>query len=667
MKLLFTIVTVFIVLLFLPEANFAQAVYDTVSIHDLQWVPNPDSSDASLYLGDTVVVGGYVQHSPRELWVGARWACYITDGTQDPWSGFFIIQDDTFVVNTLFGFVQEGDFCYFTGRVASFTGLTQLNLLTNPPVPITIVSSGNPLPDVKVLTCVDLETHGAGEQWESMKVRIENALVTNNNFSGNIAVITDGTGNGYIDDYFWYYRSQFNAGFNPWPSNNTNLNIIGFTRDVGSPYFTVNPRDDSYFEILTNPPVISEDIIRNPGVPLSTDNVVVSTEIVDNGSVASAELLYSVNWGPFNTVTMSMTTVDTFVATIPSQANNAYVRYFIKATDNVGETSQLPGDTSRYIFSYVIRDQGLDIKDVQYTWGYPDDSSPFEGYEVTLQGVVMTDPADWTGNYYIQEKDSAWYGMWISDPNNTPVQGDLITVTGEVQENFGVTRLRNLSNYAVVTPGVGVFNPVTVTTGEIGTGGANAEAYEDVLIRVLNVIVTDPFPDAPSNFGEFEIDDSSGPVRVDDAFTAFNGNQDSTFQQNDTIEQLIGMHYYSFGDYKILPRNNNDIIGHVSVGIEDELEQIAQQFTLSQNYPNPFNPVTHITFNAPKTTQVKIAVYDILGRQVKVLYNAVAPAGSHTISWDATKEAGTPLGSGIYFYQLQSENVTLSKKMILVK
>ncbi|MEJ2537682.1 MAG: hypothetical protein P8048_11645, partial [Calditrichia bacterium] len=415
MKLTCTIVTVLLVLLFLPQISFSQAVYDTVSIHDLQWVPNPDSSQVSLYDGDTVVVGGYVQHGVRELYVGARWACYITDGTQDPWSGFFIIQDDSFEVNTLFGFVQEADFCYFTGVVTTYTGLTQLNIPTNPPIPVTIVSSGNALPAPKVLTCADIETHGAGEQWESMNVRLEDATVTNNNFSGNIAVITDGSGNGYIDDYFWFYRSQFNSGLNPWPANGTRINVTGCTRDVGSAYFTINPRNDSYIDILTNPPTIS-DVSRDPGVPVSSDNVDVSAVIVDNGTVTSAEVMYSVNYGSFTSVSMTNTTGDTFSATIPDQANNSYVRYFIKAIDNDGDMSQLPGDTSQFVYSYVIRDQGLDIMDVQYTWGYPVDDSPFAGYEVTLEGVVTTDPADWTGNYYIQEKDSAWYGMWVYDP-----------------------------------------------------------------------------------------------------------------------------------------------------------------------------------------------------------------------------------------------------------
>jgi predicted extracellular nuclease len=383
--------------------------------------------------------------------------------------------------------------------------------------------------------------------------------------------------------------------------------------------------------------------------------------------VVSAKLFYSVNNALFDSVSMSVTVADTFSATIPAQANNSYVRYFLKATDNDGETSQLP-DTTQFVYSYVIRDQGLDMKDVQYTWGYPDDSSPFEGYEVTLEGVVMTDPADYILNYYIEEKDSAWYGMWIYDPNNTPVQGDWISVTGTVEEDFGVTRLADLTNFSIVTPGFGVYDPIQLTTGEITTGGANAEAYEDLLIKVVNLTVTDPFPDAPSNHGEFEVDDGSGGVRVDDAFSpGFNGNNDSTFHLNDTIEQLIGMHYYSFGNYKILPRNDNDIIGHVPVGIEDDQQQIAQDYSLEQNYPNPFNPVTRIEFNVPKTGQVKVVVYDILGRQVKVLFNAMAPAGRQTLTWDATNEAGTTLGSGIYFYQLQSENFTMSKKMILLK
>jgi hypothetical protein len=653
--------------LFYSNGVTQTASYDTVSIHDLQYVTDPGVSDSSLYLGDTVVVHGYVMHSPRALYVGSRWACYITDGTQDPWSGFFIIQDDSSESNTLFGYVQTGDECYFTGRVATYTGLTQLNILTNPVVPISIVSSGNTLPEAKVLTLADVATHAAGEQWESMLIRVEGTTVTNRAYTNNQAVITDGTASGYIDDYFLYYRSQFDNGLNPWPANGTSLNINGFTRDIGQSYFSINPRGDSDFEVLTNPPDIS-GVRRSPGVPTSSDEVSVSAAIVDNGSVASATLFYSVNWGAFQEIGMTVANGDTFQATIPVSADNSYVRYFIQAVDNVGDMSQIPGDTSTYVYSYVIRNSGLSIKDVQYTWGYSVDNSPFMGYVATLEGVVMTDTLDWINNYYIQAKDSAWYGIWVYDNAHKPNKGDWVSVTGTVQENYNVTRLGYVTDLTVVTPNYGAFDPIQVTTGEITTGGANAEAYESVLIKVVNVTVTNPFPDAPSgNYGEFTVDDGSGGVRVDDAFSAFDGNLDSTFYLDDTIEELIGEHYFSFSNYKILPRNYTDIVNHVAIEDPGDGMNLAKNYALQQNYPNPFNPTTTINFNVPQTTTLRLSVYNLLGQRIRVLLDGVVQAGNRQVVWDGRNEAGNMMGSGIYFYRLEGNGVNMTKKMILMK
>ncbi|MBN2366144.1 MAG: T9SS type A sorting domain-containing protein [Calditrichaeota bacterium] len=667
MKKWVTFLSVFLIFGGLSVSGFAQtASYDTVSIYDLQYVPNPDSSQFSPYDGDTVVVHGYVMHNPRELWVGARWACYITDGTDNPWSGFFIIQNDTFATNTLFGFVQEGDECYFTGVIDEYTGLSQLAILTDPLVPVNIVSGGNTLPAPKLLTLEDLATHAAAEQWESMLVRIENATVTNNNFSSNQAVITDGTATGYIDDYFWYYRSQFNNGLNPWPSNGTSLNINGFTRDIDQAYLSINPRDDSYFEILTNPPVI-DDVLRAPGVPNSMDAVDVTATIIDNGSVSAATLFYSINRGVFQTAAMSVTTADTFQATIPAQPNNSYVRYFIEATDDVGETSRLPGDTSQYVYSYVIRNSGLSVKDVQYTWGYEVDTSPFRGYEVTLEGVITTDTSDWVNNYYIQQKDSAWYGIWIYDPVNRPNKGDWITVTGTVQENFGVTRLGDVSSMTTVTPNYGVPAPIQLNASDITTGGPHAEAYESVLIKIVNLTVTDPFPDAPGNFGEFEVSDGTGAIRVDDAFSAFNGNLDSTYHEDDTIDEITGLHYYSFGDYKILPRNYNDIVNHVDIDISNMAGTVPDQFVLRQNYPNPFNPATTIEFVVPRTSSLRLTVYNTLGQKVRTLIDGVVSQGNKQVIWDGRNDAGNLIGSGIYFYRLEGEGIIMIRKMILMK
>jgi hypothetical protein len=84
--------------------------------------------------------------------------------------------------------------------------------------------------------------------------------------------------------------------------------------------------------------------------------------------------------------------------------------------------------------------------------------------------------------------------------------------------------------------------------------------------------------------------------------------------------------------------------------------------TLSQNYPNPFNPATTICFNLPASRQVKIVVYNLLGKEVDILVNSVRPAGENRIIWNAES-----LPEGVYYYRLETEGVTESRKMILIK
>lgn len=86
------------------------------------------------------------------------------------------------------------------------------------------------------------------------------------------------------------------------------------------------------------------------------------------------------------------------------------------------------------------------------------------------------------------------------------------------------------------------------------------------------------------------------------------------------------------------------------------------KFELSQNYPNPFNPSTKIKFSIAERSNVTLKVFDVLGRQIAVLLNETKPAGSYEASFDASK-----LASGLYIYQLNAGNNTISKKMMLMK
>lgn len=87
------------------------------------------------------------------------------------------------------------------------------------------------------------------------------------------------------------------------------------------------------------------------------------------------------------------------------------------------------------------------------------------------------------------------------------------------------------------------------------------------------------------------------------------------------------------------------------------------QFKLNQNYPNPFNPSTNISFDLPRTSNVKLEVFNSIGARVAVLINEQRSAGRYTLRFDASG-----LSSGMYFYRLLADgNLISTHKMLLIK
>ncbi len=98
------------------------------------------------------------------------------------------------------------------------------------------------------------------------------------------------------------------------------------------------------------------------------------------------------------------------------------------------------------------------------------------------------------------------------------------------------------------------------------------------------------------------------------------------------------------------------------IGMKNINNNIPDRFSLLQNYPNPFNPITDIKYSIPKETNVKLTIYDELGREVITLINEVQKPGTYVAEWD-----GTNYSSGLYFYKLECEGFSDVKKMVLIK
>jgi hypothetical protein len=99
----------------------------------------------------------------------------------------------------------------------------------------------------------------------------------------------------------------------------------------------------------------------------------------------------------------------------------------------------------------------------------------------------------------------------------------------------------------------------------------------------------------------------------------------------------------------------------------NENNTLAEQFTLGQNYPNPFNPITKIKFSLPsnvkrETSNVKIIIYDILGKEIATLVNETLQPGTYEVTFDASNYS-----SGLFFYKLETSNYSETKKMLLIK
>lgn len=127
--------------------------------------------------------------------------------------------------------------------------------------------------------------------------------------------------------------------------------------------------------------------------------------------------------------------------------------------------------------------------------------------------------------------------------------------------------------------------------------------------------------------------------------------------------------YYSFTDDKVRSGKYTyrlkqiDFNGSFEYSYDIELDVMAPAvYALEQNYPNPFNPSTSINFSIAEAGMVKIAVYNLLGQEVKLLLNELKEAGPHTITFDASS-----LTSGSYFYTLETSQFRQTKKMLLAK
>ncbi len=180
-------------------------------------------------------------------------------------------------------------------------------------------------------------------------------------------------------------------------------------------------------------------------------------------------------------------------------------------------------------------------------------SSPYEGMMVSVTGIVTVGSKEYyspgSSQYaVIQDQGGGeWSGLVIFGYDGVLddlTRGDSVVIHGKVQEYYGLTELTN-PEVLVRSPGHSVPQPRSITTGDL-----SQEKWEGVLCRLNDVEVTNP----DLGYGEFAVDDGSGACVVDDL-----GIYGFTVSQGQKFASMVGVVWYSFGNFKLEPRNLEDI------------------------------------------------------------------------------------------------------------
>jgi hypothetical protein len=384
-------------------------------------------------------------------------------------------------------------------------------------------------------------------------------------------------------------------------------------------------------------------------------------------------------------MTRSLTDTLLYTVTIPGVLDSALVDYYIRAKDDEDNVSYNPSNIITGKYFYLVLNRPLTIQDAQYS-PFGSGFSAFNNYRIQLQGIVTADTSDLPGfgttplRVYMQNGEGPWSGIQIGTLGTSGTSvlnlktGDNITVEGVILESFNVTKIDSVSFLNLNSSNNSLPNAQSLTTGEMGTGDGvvDKEKWESVLIKYSNVLVDSTNADGASNFGEMFVDDGSGHTRVElqDGNHKYHNDWDINLindpnlvqiHKGDRFTELSGIMYFSFSNYKLAPRKDDDFVGYLPNGIENE-NNLPIHYSLNQNYPNPFNPATTISYSIPKAGDVSLKIFNVLGQEVRSLINEYQNAGTYKVSFDASS-----LTSGVYFYSLSSDNFLQVKKMMLVK
>jgi len=427
--------------------------------------------------------------------------------------------------------------------------------------------------------------------------------------------------------------------------------------------YTVRAEHESFAQVTVNDVEIVDDetttvdfdlndilgpyITNTTNLPFTDDNsgpYVVDTYITDYSDIAEMHFYYQTTGSP---VEAALVLIDAqtghYQAEIPGFPYNTEVEYWIEAVDTGDNASRDPEGTDNYSF-WIL----------QMATAFFDDMETDQGWSVGDTG----DDAS-TGVWERGEPDGTYDGSTQIQPeyDHTPNPAEQCWVTGNAATDDQGADDIDGGKTTLKSPVFDLSESVNVTVSYYRwyTNDSGASPGQDYWV--------------------VEVNDGSGWVALENTNVTNRSWLLREFLLDDHIDLTTTVQFRFVGsdegDGSLVEAALDDfrIEGFT---IPDAtpvlLEPLPERLALRPNHPNPFNPMTLISFELPETQSVSVRVFDVTGRLVRtVVEDATLPAGVHGYNWNGNDDDNNPVGSGVYFYVLETSIGRLSGKMTLLK
>jgi hypothetical protein len=363
----------------------------------------------------------------------------------------------------------------------------------------------------------------------------------------------------------------------------------------------------------------------------------------------SLRVNYSLNFGPMQALVMTATgNPDEYSAPIPPQPLGTLVQYYIQAANDLGGRFTHPQDAPGVLNTFFVGalDRAVDA-DMETDPGWT------EGPSSATRGVW--ERADPVG--VIKFVQGQPFQLQPED-DHTPAPGVLCWVTGAGGGFPGDTAVSNGGQ----------------TTLQTDVYDLSGEQYVRMTFWLwysnhLGSAIDD----------ELNIDVSTNGGLT---WTVLDARSENTHESWEkvrydlmdlvpvTSEMKFRFVARDVGDASLVEAGVDDFRIEVLPGVESVESPAAGaplHFAVEQNRPNPFNPSTEISYTVPSRMRLALRVYDLDGRLVRTLVDAVADPGVQTARWDGRDGGGLPVASGIYYYRVSGDGFEATRKMVLVK